>query len=277
MATARTVLITGCSTGIGRATATRLVERGHRVIATARRLDAIADLEGCQLLALDVTSESSIADAVAAVGTSVDVLVNNAGYSQSGAVEEVDLDDLRRQFETNVFGLVRLTQLLLPAMRDRQWGRIVNMSSMGGRMTLPGGGAYHATKYALEALSDALRYEVRPFGIDVVIIEPGPVRTNFGTTANAALPSTTGVYAAFNAGVAALVTKTYAKRPRGSTRPEAIADVVAHAVEARYPKTRYMIGATGRLLVAAHAALPDRWFDRVIATQYPRPQSPAST
>lgn len=274
MATARTILVTGCSTGIGRAAAVTLAERGHHVIATARRIDSIAELQslGCEVVALDVTDESSIRAAVDAAGPSVEALVNNAGYSQSGPVEEIDLADLRRQFETNVFGLVRLTQLLVPAMRERRWGRIVNVSSMGGRMTLPGGGAYHATKYAVEALSDAMRYELRPFGIDVVLVEPGPVNTNFGATATATVPSASAVYADFNAGVTKLVTKTYAKRPRGSSRPEAIADVIASSIEARWPKTRYLVGATAKTLVAAHAVLPDRWFDRLLATQYPRPR-----
>src|SRR5690349_3711205 len=165
-----TILITGCSTGIGRATAERLAAAGHTVYATARKLEAVADLEGkgCRTLALDVTDEASMEAAVARIGEEsggVDALINNAGYSQSGAVETLAMDALRRQFETNVFGLVRLTQLVLPGMRERGFGRIVNISSMGANFTFPGGGAYHATKYAVEALSDALRYEVEGFGV----------------------------------------------------------------------------------------------------------------
>src|SRR5215212_7492856 len=180
----RTVLITGCSSGIGRATAERLARSGNVVYATARRPESIADLEqaGCRTLALDVTDEASMQAAVRTVEEAegaVGVLVNNAGYSQSGAVESVPMDDVRRQFETNVFGLVRMCQLVLPGMRAQGWGRIVNLSSMGGRFTFPGGGYYHATKHAVEAISDALRFEVRGFGIDVVIVEPGLIRTGF--------------------------------------------------------------------------------------------------
>ncbi|HEY2703551.1 MAG TPA: SDR family NAD(P)-dependent oxidoreductase, partial [Candidatus Dormibacteraeota bacterium] len=157
----RAVLVTGCSSGIGHATAARLAGRGWTVYATARRPETLAGLAavGCRTLALDVTDEASMSAAVATVereAGGVGALVNNAGYSQGGAIEELPLDELRRQFETNVFGLVRMAQLVLPGMRARRSGRIVNVGSMGGRLTFPGGGAYHATKYAVEALSDAL-------------------------------------------------------------------------------------------------------------------------
>src|SRR3954454_16490353 len=186
------VLITGCSSGIGRATAEHLAKRGHTVYASARKLDSIKDLEthGCRLLALDVTDDASMAAAVKTVEDAegaVGVLVNNAGYSQSGAVESVPMDAVRRQFETNVFGLVRMCQLALPGMRNQRWGRIINISSMGGRLVFPGGGYYHASKYAVEALSDALRFEVKGFGVDVVIIEPGLIKTEFGTAAVSSL------------------------------------------------------------------------------------------
>src|SRR5438128_10389164 len=168
----KAVLITGCSTGIGRATAEHLAGKGWTVYATARRPESIADLEakGCKLLALDVNDEASMAAAVSAVEQAegaVGVLVNNAGYSQSGAIEEVPLEQVRRQFETNVFGLVRMCQLVLPGMRRQSWGKIVNVSSMGGRLVFPGGGFYHATKFSVEAISDALRFEVAGFGVDV--------------------------------------------------------------------------------------------------------------
>jgi NAD(P)-dependent dehydrogenase (short-subunit alcohol dehydrogenase family)/putative sterol carrier protein len=181
------VLITGCSTGIGRATAERLAKKGMTVYATARKQESIADLEqaGCRTLALDVTDEQSMRAAVAAVEEAdgaVGALVNNAGYSQNGAVESLDLDEVRRQFETNVFGLMRMCQLVLPGMRREGHGRIVNLSSMGGKFVFPGGGAYHATKYAVEAVSDALRFEVAGFGVAVAIIEPGLIRTEFAET-----------------------------------------------------------------------------------------------
>jgi NAD(P)-dependent dehydrogenase (short-subunit alcohol dehydrogenase family) len=183
------VLITGCSSGIGRATARRLALRGTwTVYATARRIDTIRDLErdGCRIMTLDVTNEASMARVVAAIEAehgAVGVLINNAGYSQSGAVEAVPMERVRAQFETNVFGLVRLSQLVLPGMRRARSGRIVHLSSMGGKIVFPGGGFYHATKHAVEALGDAMRFELAGFGIHVVLIEPGLIRTNFGEAA----------------------------------------------------------------------------------------------
>ena len=204
----RPVLITGCSTGIGRATAERLADEGYNVHATARRPESIADLaeKGCKTHALDVTDEQSMESAVAEVEKDGPVggLVNNAGYSQSGAIETIPMESVRRQFETNVFGLMRMCQLVLPGMRSAGSGRIVNLSSMGGKLTFPGGGVYHATKHAVEALSDALRFEVRGFGIDVAIIEPGLIVTDFGETAAGSLDEVEehGPYAKFNAEVA---------------------------------------------------------------------------
>src|SRR4051795_8860673 len=209
-AVSHAVLITGCSAGIGRATAERLGARGYTVYATARRVEAIADLEarGCRVLALDVTDEDSMQAAVKAVADehgAVGALVNNAGYSQSGAVEDVPLDEVRRQFETNVFGLVRMCQLVLPGMRAQHHGRIVNVSSMGGKVVFPGGGIYHGTKHAVEGISDALRWEVHDFGIDVVIIEPGLIKTKFADAAVGSIDEATtddGVYPDFNKQVA---------------------------------------------------------------------------
>src|SRR3954465_13682614 len=206
------VLVTGSSSGIGRATAERLAGRGFTVYASARRVDAIADLEarGCRVLALDVTDEDSMQ---AAAATAVDeqgavgAPVNNAGYSQSGAVESVPMDAVRRQFETNVFGVVRMCQLALPGMRGQGWGRIVNLSSMGGRLVFPGGGFYHGTKFAVEAISDALRYEVKGFGIDVGITAPGLIITDLGTTAAGSLTDAgdgADPYASFNHAVGSL-------------------------------------------------------------------------
>ena len=186
MAVSRAVLVTGCSSGIGRATAERLAAAGFTVYASARRLDAVEGLAGCRPLQLDVTDEASMQAAVARIAQdegAVGVLVNNAGYSQSGAVEGVPPAEAHRQFETNVFGPMRLTQLVLPGMREQRWGRIVNVSSMGGELTFPGGGWYHASKHALEALSDALRFELAGFGIDVVVIQPGLIRTGFAEAA----------------------------------------------------------------------------------------------
>jgi NAD(P)-dependent dehydrogenase (short-subunit alcohol dehydrogenase family) len=270
-----TVLVTGCSSGIGRATASRLARAGgFRVYASARRLDAIEDLraEGCRLLELDVADDESRRSAVAAAG-GVDVLVNNAGYSQSGAVETVTLDDIRRQFETNVFGAVALAQLVLPHMREQRRGRIVNVSSMGGRLTFPGAGAYHASKHALEAFSDALRFEVAGFGVDVVVVEPGIIRTRFAETVLAGLPDDDGPYAAFDAAVGATTAAAYESGPLALLGGDAddVARVIEKAIRARKPRTRYRVTASASLMLGLRRALPDRAWDAVVGSSYPRP------
>jgi NAD(P)-dependent dehydrogenase (short-subunit alcohol dehydrogenase family) len=275
------ILITGCSTGIGRATAQRLARAGHTVYATARRLESIADLEpdGCRLLALDITDEQSMMAAVGVIESehgAVGALVNNAGYSQSGAVETVPIELVRRQFETNVFGLVRLTQLVLPKMRERRRGRIVNISSMGGRLVFPGGGVYHATKYAVEALSEALRFELRGFGIDVVLIEPGLIRTSFGDAAVGAIEKTDsgdGPYAEFNAAVAKATSEAYeggalAKLGGG---PDSVAKAIERALTARRPRLRYTVTASAKLALANRALLSDGAWQAVMRTQFPQP------
>jgi NAD(P)-dependent dehydrogenase (short-subunit alcohol dehydrogenase family) len=271
------VLITGCSTGIGRATAERLARRGLTVYATARRPESIEDLKesGCRTLALDVTDEDSMQAAVATVEAAdgaVGALVNNAGYSQSGAVETIPLDDLRRQFETNVFGLVRMCQLVLPGMRKAGRGRIVNISSMGGRLVFPGGGAYHGTKYAVEAISDAMRFEVRGFGVHVSVIEPGLIKTNFGETAVGSVPQEDGPYAEFNTAVAAATAGAYdGAIGKLGAGPDAVAKAIERAITARRPRTRYPVTASARFFIAQHALLPDRAWDAVVGTSFPRP------
>jgi NAD(P)-dependent dehydrogenase (short-subunit alcohol dehydrogenase family) len=274
------VLVTGCSSGIGRATALRLAQRGRVVYATARRPDALADLRdaGCRVLACDVTDEASMQAAVAAVQDehgAVGALVNNAGYSQSGAVETVPVDEIRRQFETNVFGLVRMCQLVLPAMRARGSGRIVNVSSMGANFTFPGGGAYHATKYAVEAFSDALRFEVAGFGIAVVVVQPGIIRTGFADAATTAMQRARddGPYAAFNAAVAQSTQSVYVKGPlaRLGGPPEAVARAIERALSARTPRIRYRVTPSARLLVRARALMTDGMWDRFVGSQFPRP------
>jgi short-subunit dehydrogenase len=271
------VLITGCSTGIGRATAQRLAERGMTVYATARRLDSIEDLQaaGCRTLALDVTSEESMRAGVAAVEEaegSVGALVNNAGYSQSGAVETIPMDELRRQFETNVFGLVRMCQLVLPGMRREGRGRIVNISSMGGKLVFPGGGAYHGTKFAVEAISDALRFEVRGFGVHVSVIEPGLIRTSFGQTAVGSVPQQDGPYAEFNTAVARATAGAYdGPMSKLGAGPEAVAKAIEKAITAKRPRTRYPVTASARFFMGQHAILPDRAWDRVVGTSFPQP------
>jgi NAD(P)-dependent dehydrogenase (short-subunit alcohol dehydrogenase family) len=277
----RAVLITGCSTGIGRATAERLARAGWAVYATARRLEAVRDLAaaGCRPLALDVCDDESMRAAVAEVERAegaVGVLVNNAGYGQEGPIEEVPMAEVRRQFETNVFGPARLIQLVLPGMRRQGWGRIVNLSSMGGRLTLPGGGFYHATKYALEALSDALRFEVRGFSVDVIVVQPGPIKTRFGDTAIRSLGAVgadASPYAAFNAAVAQRVREAY-EGPMAmfAGTPESVARVIERAVSVRRPRTRYRVTVAARVLMGLRRWLPDRAFDAFLRTQFPPPR-----
>jgi NAD(P)-dependent dehydrogenase (short-subunit alcohol dehydrogenase family) len=281
-AVSKAVLITGCSSGIGRASALRLAGSGWTVYATARRPASIAELAqaGCRTLALDVSDEDSMRAAVAAVEQdegAVGVLINNAGYSQSGAIETVPMEAVREQFETNVFGLVRLTQLALPKMRAQRWGRIVNVGSMGGRLTFPGGGYYHATKHALEAISDALRFELRGFGIDVVLLEPGLIATEFGAAASASVADVDASvdgdpYAHFNATVAEVTAGAY-DGPMGrlGAGPERVAEVIERAITRRRPPARVTITASAKLLIATRRLLSDRAWDAAMRRQFPEP------
>lgn len=279
----RPVLITGCSSGIGAAIAARLVRREWTVYATARRpsmLGALASA-GARTLALDVTDEVSMKRAVSAIEDehgAVGVLVNNAGYSQSGAVEEVPIEAVRRQFETNVFGPICLTQLVLPGMRRAGGGRIVNIGSMGGRLTFPGGGIYHATKHSLEAISDALRFEVRGFGIDVVLVQPGLIRTGFSDVAVGGmerLGSEAGPYAAFDREVARITADSYERGPiaRLAGAPEAVAVVVEQALATDQPKARYRVTGSARLLMTLRRWMPDAIWDSFLARTYPQPSA----
>jgi NADP-dependent 3-hydroxy acid dehydrogenase YdfG len=275
------VLITGCSSGIGYATAERLLSDGYTVYATARRPDSIAGLaaKGATTLALDLTDEDSMSAAVQRVTDAegaVGVLINNAGYSQSGAVESVPLHDVRRQFETNVFGLIRMCQLVLPAMRERGSGTVVNIGSMGGRLTFPGGGIYHATKYAVEAISDALRFEVRGFGVHVVLLEPGLITTNFGEVAAGSVDAAAeddGPYAGFNRHVAKTTADVY-KGPMAKLGgpPEAVAATIAKALTAKRPKPRYVVTPSAHLLIGQRRITPDRVWDLMMRSQFPTPK-----
>lgn len=275
------VLITGCSTGIGRATAERLLEDGWNVYATARKVRAVTDLKkaGAKTLALDVTDEESMASAVAKVTDAngpIGALINNAGYSQSGAVETVPMESVRRQFETNVFGLMRMCQLVLPGMREAGEGKIVNISSMGGKLVFPGGGVYHSTKYAVEALSDALRWEVKGFGIDVVIVEPGLIITEFGETAASSVDAAgaDGPYGGFNASVAKMTEEAY-KGPMTKLGggPEVVADRIAKIVKGRRPRPRYTVTPSAKLIMGARRLTTDRGWDRFMTAQYKRPKA----
>jgi NAD(P)-dependent dehydrogenase (short-subunit alcohol dehydrogenase family) len=281
----KAVLITGCSSGIGRATALRLSHSGWKVYASARRVESISDLKdaGCETLALDVTDEESMRAAVDAVEQAqgaVGVLINNAGYSQSGAIETVPLDAVRRQFETNVFGLVRLTQLVLPKMREQRWGKIVNIGSMGGRLSFPGGGHYHATKHALEAISDALRFELRGFGVDVILLEPGLIATEFGHAAAAGMVESRAEsagndgdpYARFNATVGAVTEGVYdgPMRMLGGG-PDRVARVIERALGRRRAPTRIAVTPSAKLMITAHSLLSDRAWDTAMRRQFPQP------
>ena len=275
----RPVLITGCSTGIGRATAEQLAKDGWNVYATARKPADIEDLKqaGAKTMALDVTDESSMTNAVKRIEESdgpIGALVNNAGYSQSGAVETIPMESVRRQFETNVFGLMRMCQLVLPGMRKAGSGRIVNISSMCGKLVFPGGGVYHATKHAVEALSDALRFEVAGFGIDVVIIEPGLIITEFGETAVGSMASNEdGPYAKFNHEVAAATAGAYeGGMSRFGGGPETVANKIEKALTTRRPHTRYKVTASAGVIMGMRKAMTDRMWDRFVSSQYPRPK-----
>jgi NAD(P)-dependent dehydrogenase (short-subunit alcohol dehydrogenase family) len=278
----RAVLITGCSSGIGRATALALARSGWTVYASARHPESIAELTdaGCRTLALDVTDEQSMKAAVESIERAegaVGVLINNAGYSQSGAIETVPLEAVRRQFETNVFGLVRLTQLVLPKMRAQRWGKIVNVGSMGGRLSFPGGGHYHATKHALEAISDALRFELRGFGIDVILLEPGLITTEFGETATASMidvqSSAEDPYAHFNATVGAVTKGAYdGPMRRLGAGPERVAKVIERAITRSRPPARITITPSAKLTIATRRLLSDRAWDAAMRRQFPQPK-----
>jgi NAD(P)-dependent dehydrogenase (short-subunit alcohol dehydrogenase family) len=261
------VLVTGCSSGIGRATAVEAAERGHQVFASARRLEDVADLAslGMETLALDVTDEASVTEGVAAVrgrAGRIDALVNNAGYGQYGAVEDVSLSEWRRQFEVNVFGALAVLRAVLPAMRETRRGTIVNVSSIAGKVTIPFAGPYCASKHALEAISDALRVEVAPWKIRVVVVEPGPIGTRFGERtreATARILATPGPYSSFYANAERASEKEFQRGKRG---PEVVARVIVRAIESPHPRTRYRVAPLAKILVPLKGLTSDRFLDR---------------
>jgi NAD(P)-dependent dehydrogenase (short-subunit alcohol dehydrogenase family) len=266
---AGTVLITGASSGIGEAIARQLLADGYRVFAGARRVERMAALRaaGARLLALDVTDEASMSAAVAAIvadGGRFDVLVNNAGYGSYGSLEDVPLEEGRRQFEVNVFGLARLTQLALPNMRRQGAGKIVNIASIGGKMHEPFGAWYHATKFAVEGMSDCLRMELAPFGIDVIVIEPGAIKTEWSAIAREHLLKYSGQ------GAYARAAQTHARMLAGADQgmapspPEVVARTVSRALAAARPRTRYATGAGAGPILFLRWLLPDRAFDRLM-------------
>jgi NAD(P)-dependent dehydrogenase (short-subunit alcohol dehydrogenase family) len=281
--TTKVALVTGASSGIGEATALKLREAGYTVYGAARRVQRMQHLtkQGIQLLAMDVTDDTSMRDGVEKIiadNGRLDVLVNNAGYGSYGAVEDVPLQEAREQFEVNVFGAARLTQLVLPHMRAQRSGTIVNITSMGGRMYTPLGGWYHATKFALEALSDCLRMELKPFGIDVVVIEPGGVKSEWGGIAaqKVRAVSGTGPYAPQGNAVAESLSSEASQRRMSS--PDLIAKTIVKSVQARRPKTRYAVGFGAKPMILLHNMLPNRTFDAFMrrATGVPANYVPAN-
>jgi len=269
--TRKVALVTGASSGIGETTARRLHEAGFVVYGAARRVDRMAELaaSGVSAIALDVTDEVSaqkvVADILAAEGR-IDVLVNNAGYGSYGAVEDVPTSEARAQFDVNLFGLATLTRMVLPAMRAQGSGTIINISSMGGRLALPLGAWYHASKFAVEGLSDTMRLELKRFGINVVLIEPGLIRTEWGAIAADKLRATSGQgpYAPQAEAVARSLERGSQPEARKTSPPTVIADAVAKAATVRRPRTRYAVGFGARPLILLRRILPDRVFDAFV-------------
>jgi short-subunit dehydrogenase len=275
MTNAKVALVTGASSGIGEETARLLQSEGFTVYAVARRVErmqALAD-QGVHVFSMDLTDDSSIEEGVKKVVAEagrIDVLVNNAGYGSYGSVEDVPLDDARRQFEVNVFGLARLAQLVTPHMRAQGSGRIINISSIAGKIYEPLGGWYHAAKFAVEGLSDSLRIELRPFGIHVVLIEPGPILTEWNAIARQSLvDSSAGTPYEKQARSVARVLKT-ADRPGAGSKPVAVARKIAKAATAGNPSARYPVGRGAGTILRARWLLPDRAFDAVISRMYLR-------
>lgn len=266
----KVALVTGASSGIGKICVMDLLSKGCRVYAAARRVQLMEDLEkaGAIVLPIDLTNDDSIKESVSRIletEESVDILINNAGYGSYGAFEDVPIDEGRRQFEVNIFGLTRVVQLVLPKMRENNYGKIVNISSIGGKMYTPFGGWYHATKHALEGLSDCLRLELSPFNIDVIIIEPGMIKTEWSeiSAENLLKTSGNGAYSSEVQKTAAGLKKLYSSNITG---PEVISRLIVKAVTANKPKTRYSAGSLSFISLFGRKVLSDRMFDRVISS-----------
>jgi NAD(P)-dependent dehydrogenase (short-subunit alcohol dehydrogenase family) len=269
----KTALITGASSGIGEATALHLAELGYTVYAGARRVERMSDLadRGIRTRALDVTNDASmlaLVEALLAETGRIDVLVNNAGYGLYGALEDVPIEEARRQFEVNLFGLARLTQLVLPQMRAQRHGYVVNVSSMGGKIWEPLGSWYHASKFAVEGLSDSLRVEVAEFGIKVVIIQPGTIRSEWSGIAADQLEATSAnTPYARQAKIIGRALRAV-DRMQLASGPEVVAEAIARAVQSPKPRTRYVVGGGARGILLAERILPDRGFDKFIQLGY---------
>ena len=259
-------LITGASSGMGKDFALRLLAEGYEVYGAARRTDLMATIQsaGGVALAMDVTSDASLVAAVDQIIREqgrIDVLINSAGYGQMGAVEDVTMEDARRQMDVNLFGLARLTQLILPHMRAQRSGKIINISSIGGRFATPLAGWYHASKFALEGYSDALRMEVAPFGIDVVVVQPGGTDSEWIPIAIEQLQRVSA-HGAYRSLVDGIVESPTWKRKMPS--PAIVTDLVVKALKTRRPRTRYVAGFMAKIAVRLRHLLSDRLFDRLM-------------
>lgn len=273
----KTVLITGAANGIGKATAIAFVEKGYITYATDKDTTNMKDLEklGCRIRYIDVTIDSIMTSRIKGIEAEtggIDILVNNAGYGQNGVLEELSIDQIRKQFEVNVFGLIRMTQLVLPKMRERKSGRIINVGSVGGEFTTPGASAYHASKYALESFTDGMRGELRQFGIEVVLIKPGGVYTNFMNTANKLYPEpmADGTYNEMREKFIKQSNAMFDPKNRtyGILTPEKVASVILKSAEKQKPKTRYRIGALAKITPKIRSLKSDRGFDKFMLKQF---------
>ncbi|WP_145386299.1 oxidoreductase [Staphylococcus capitis] len=262
------VFITGGSSGMGKITANRLNDAGYIVYTGARRLKKMDDLKanGVNILSLDLTNEQSIRKAVDEIVEKeghIDILINNAGYGSYGALEDVPIEEAKRQFEVNIFGLAKLTKFVLPHMREQRFGKVVNISSIGGKVYEPLGSWYHATKFALEGLSDSLRLEVSKFGIDVIIIEPGGIKTEWSNISADNLLKTSGDTA--YADIAHSMSNMF-KNSNSGADPDVIAKIIEKALKAKRPKTRYVGGFAAKPMIFIRKLLSDKLFDRFMMT-----------
>jgi NAD(P)-dependent dehydrogenase (short-subunit alcohol dehydrogenase family) len=276
----KVVMVTGASSGLGKAFAKALLAEGMAVYGAARRIEQMADLAslGAVTLKMDVTREDEVQAAVHRIGQAnggVDVLINNAGFGMYGAMEDISIDDARYQFEVNLFGMARLTQLLLPPMREKRAGKIINISSMGGKIYTPLGSWYHATKHAVEGWSDCLRLELTPFNIHVVIIEPGVIATEFGEVMMEPMlkRSGSGAYRRMANAFAAAMKASFEKY--GASDPQVIVDLVLHAVRVRKPRTRYVAGKYAKPLMFIRKWFGDRVFDKMLLSTVKQEWKPA--
>jgi len=266
----KTVLVTGASAGIGKATAILLAQNGYNVYGAARRTEKMQDLKsyGIKPIALDVTKEESITACVEQIfkeAGSIDILINNAGFGSYGAIEDVTMQDAKYQLEVNVFGAMRLTQLVLPKMRQNNYGKIVNISSVGGKIVFPFGGWYHASKFAMEALSDAMRVEVKEFGIDVIVVEPGGTKSEWGAIALESLVRVSGKSAYGK--LATSVQKSFTQMAGNIPEPIVIAELIQKGIEAKNPKTRYVGGYMAKPMLFLRKILSDKMLERIIMSQ----------